>query len=294
MSGKRNGRFTKFSSPFSSDTDPSFIVYENNNSFYDFANGIGGDIIDLVRNLEGVNFNEAVEYLFNGDLLPIATITQEPKKRDTSKFKNFDYSKFIAKDKVDIKAITKYAKSRRIKSNYIPSCSFSKKKDAWVKHLGLMFVHKDEDLDVCGVKIRHIDDSVGRRFTGRGRLCFHLLENTTDNNERILYLMESETSANSLYETLRASNINFVILCVGGVSNYPERLPNRYSMVKDIRVIIDYDGGAKDKDGVVKYEKHMENYKQFGNPVDIKLGKGDDINKMYCEGKENEILKLVL
>ena len=44
---------TWFSSPFSNDSSPSFAVYESTNTFYDWSTGIGGDLINLVMNLEG-------------------------------------------------------------------------------------------------------------------------------------------------------------------------------------------------------------------------------------------------
>jgi DNA primase len=50
-------------SPLRSEKDPSFRIYVAQNSWYDFGAQKGGDVIDLVKAVEGVEFNDAIDIL---------------------------------------------------------------------------------------------------------------------------------------------------------------------------------------------------------------------------------------
>jgi DNA primase len=53
------------------DKDPSLIIYDNKNDFYDFSAGIGGDVIQFYMEATGCDFRQAVKELaemcFSGD-----------------------------------------------------------------------------------------------------------------------------------------------------------------------------------------------------------------------------------
>ena len=49
--------------PFHEERSPSFVLYDDTNSFYCFGCQASGDIIDLLMKLEGVKFKEAVSIL---------------------------------------------------------------------------------------------------------------------------------------------------------------------------------------------------------------------------------------
>lgn len=282
-----------FSSPFSSDSEPSFVVYKDQNTFHDFSNGKGGDIINLVMELHNTTFKDAIKILSKNKLVPLRDdlVTKKVSKEISNK--EFKINSYLTRRVEDVKLIKKYADSRRITSEFTNSKYFEKKNEEWVKRLAIGFIHVDENLNLCGIKMRSINDSQSKaRFHARGRMCYYVLDNIVGINPT-LYITESETSSNSLYSLLKKRGDNFVILCVGGVSNYPEKIPDKYSKIQDVRIIIDYDGGVKDNQGNVKYEKHMEHYSRFGKAMDIKLSKADDINKLYVEGNENYILKLL-
>jgi len=59
---KRTGRTLTGRSPFNADEHPSFTVYPDSQSFYDFSGGggIGGDVFTYVEKRDGVGFKEAV------------------------------------------------------------------------------------------------------------------------------------------------------------------------------------------------------------------------------------------
>ena len=49
--------------PLHDDRNPSFTVYLATNSWYCFAEGRGGDVITLLRNLYNLEFKDAVQRL---------------------------------------------------------------------------------------------------------------------------------------------------------------------------------------------------------------------------------------
>ena len=60
---KRAGRTYKGLCPFHSEKTPSFIVYPDNQSFYCFGCGAGGDAITFVKKINNLDYVEAVKFL---------------------------------------------------------------------------------------------------------------------------------------------------------------------------------------------------------------------------------------
>lgn len=60
---RRSGRNLTGLCPFHSEKTPSFFVYPENNSFYCFGCGAGGDMITFIRQAEHLDYVEAVKYL---------------------------------------------------------------------------------------------------------------------------------------------------------------------------------------------------------------------------------------
>lgn len=60
---KRSGRQQKGLCPFHSEKTPSFMVYEDTQSFYCFGCGAGGDVITFIRRAENLDYMDAVRYL---------------------------------------------------------------------------------------------------------------------------------------------------------------------------------------------------------------------------------------
>lgn len=59
----RFGENFKCCCPFHEDVDPSFTIYDKNNSFYCFGCNKGGDVIEFIMEYYGVNFIEAIKIL---------------------------------------------------------------------------------------------------------------------------------------------------------------------------------------------------------------------------------------
>lgn len=60
---KRAGSVSKGLCPFHSEKSPSFIVYPSTSSFYCFGCGMGGDAITFVKQIEHLDYQDAVEFL---------------------------------------------------------------------------------------------------------------------------------------------------------------------------------------------------------------------------------------
>lgn len=60
---KRRGKTLVGLCPFHNEKTPSFTVYPDNNSYYCFGCGAGGSVIEFVRNIEHLDFYEAVKML---------------------------------------------------------------------------------------------------------------------------------------------------------------------------------------------------------------------------------------
>lgn len=91
VSLKRAGSNLKGLCPFHSEKTPSFTVYPQDNSFYCFGCGAGGNAITFIRKRENLDYPDAVEFL-----AAKAGITVIRDERDTySKAPKFDRAKML-------------------------------------------------------------------------------------------------------------------------------------------------------------------------------------------------------
>ncbi len=60
---RRRGRNLVGLCPFHNEKTPSFTVYPETSSYYCFGCGAGGDVIGFVRNIENLDYIEAVKFL---------------------------------------------------------------------------------------------------------------------------------------------------------------------------------------------------------------------------------------
>lgn len=60
---KRRGRTMVGLCPFHGEKTPSFVVYNDTQSFYCFGCGVGGDMITFIKNIENISYMEAVKLL---------------------------------------------------------------------------------------------------------------------------------------------------------------------------------------------------------------------------------------
>ena len=81
---KRSGRNLTGLCPFHSEKSPSFFVYPENNSFYCFGCGAGGDIITFVRRAEHLEYLEAVKFLADRAGMKLPEEADDPLSRPVS------------------------------------------------------------------------------------------------------------------------------------------------------------------------------------------------------------------
>lgn len=276
------GNRARARSPFSRDTNPSFLVYPNN-TFYDWSTGRSGDIIDLVRQLEGCTFTRALEYLRKGQYAKF-----EPREREETKdVKLFDYKSYITTRPDEVEAIRQYARSRGITQGYENGIFFTREvggsgKETWIRHPSIGFVHRDKDLQICGIKLRDINPKAQPRFRAKGKLGWHLLESSlpVGYQKETVFVVEGETNANSLREYLSKTVWKVHIISPGAVTaSLGLELPEKYSKLSK-KLIIDYDGSEK------LYKERLKLYEHLNaEPIKLMLPKGEDINSLYMAGK---------
>jgi hypothetical protein len=294
------------SSPFSRDSNWSFCIYPTN-TFFDFSSGHGGNIINLVARIDGTSVQEAAKKLRQG-------ISHEKYKPNYKRIKEqlrsqtpFDYEKYINTDPEECKQIKAYAASRGITEGYFCGVFFTrvgndfrgKIEGKWIRVPALGFLHVDKDLKPCGTKFRKL--VVGQpkdqspRFSARGQLGLYLLDGLKVNQllkqtSPALYVVESESSANSLFSWKKGRNEPCVILSRGGVASVPKLadLPEEYQVLP-IKLIIDYDGNEE------LYQQRLLLYKDLNaEPIKLILPKGEDINSLYCKNEMWKIEKMLL
>ena len=123
VSLKRAGSNLRGLCPFHSEKSPSFTVYPQDNSFYCFGCGAGGDAITFVRKRENLDYPDAVEFLAQRAGITIVRdqrtpVSNEPKFDRNRMFKmNVDAAKYFNRclfsDTPDAKAALAYFTEQR-------------------------------------------------------------------------------------------------------------------------------------------------------------------------------------
>ncbi len=291
---RKTGRYF-CSSPFSSDRNYSFVVYPNN-TYFDWSNGFGGDMIDLVMKIEKCNMPEAIKHLVADEYEKIK-FNYKKYKYDKKIYKSFNINKYINNNKREIKEIKEYAENRGISSGYLPGVFFTKEKgnNKWIRFPSIMYPHLDEDLIVCGAKFRIIHDQPKQkmkdghdgRFSARGKMSMYILENITD-DEPVLYVVESESSANSLWSYLVIRGKSGIVISFGSVGSIIKKLPKKYENIITRKLIIDYDGSEELFNKRIKVYDYLE-----ADVIKLELPKGEDINSLWVSNKINFLNKLI-
>ena len=68
---RRRGRTHTGLCPFHNEKTPSFVVYPENQSFYCFGCGAGGDVISFIKRINNVDYLEAVKFLAGRAGMPL-------------------------------------------------------------------------------------------------------------------------------------------------------------------------------------------------------------------------------
>jgi len=274
----RGYKFTKdrkgywCSSPFSKDSNPSFLV-DHNNKWKDFSSGKGGrksGAVSLAFELDGnVNTLRTIENKF---------IQTEKVQPSGEPFANKIPDKYLNISQDERQMIVNYAASRGIKNGILHGVYFTKHGENWVRHLSIVYPHIS-DAGVIGAKFRNISGVKKDRFRVRGQLGFYILENNVESFDRKLYVVEGEGNANSLWEYCKLTNRNAVVLSTGAVSSIPSKIPDKYKD-REGHLLIDYDGNEQVWLDRVKAYEHLKLI-----PVKLVLPKGEDVNSLFVSNQ---------
>ena len=161
VSLKRAGSNLKGLCPFHSEKSPSFTVFPSDNSFYCFGCGVGGNAITFVRQIEHMDYPDAVVYLGKR-----AGITVVKDNTETYDGKRIDKSRIL---KMNVDA-----------AKYFHSCLFSKDAAAQnalryfteqrglsvatIRHFGLGFA--PDSFDAFGKHMRSLGYTYDELVTG--------------------------------------------------------------------------------------------------------------------------------
>lgn len=270
---EKNGGRHYCQSPFSYDRTPSFCIY-NTNTFYDWANGFGGDIIKLVMEIENITFTEAVRLIVDGEFP-----RHEVQEIETTDSKVVDVNRFLRVTDSEYRDICSYAMNRGITRNFNPSAFSIRDGEEYVRRPSVGYVHVDEEFNVCGIKMRDINPYKDKRFSARGKQKFYVITNCEYDKLSSLYIVESESSANSLFEYLCIIGKSCSVVSFGSWSNVPKDLPPTLNPLDKRSVIIDYDGNE---------ELYQERIAQFDHlnarEIKLELPKNEDINSLFVSG----------
>lgn len=133
---KRAGKNKIGRCPFHSEKTPSMVVYSDTQSFYCFGCGSGGDVITFIKNIENLDYIQAVAFLANKVGLSIPEKIQDNKKYILRKkiikinqivARHF-FENLVSSDSTDIK---KYLLSRQIKPSYVKKFGLGFAKNSW-------------------------------------------------------------------------------------------------------------------------------------------------------------------
>ena len=281
----QDGNRIMFRSPFCRDTNYSLCVYTHTNSFYDWSQGFGGSIIDLVMAMDNLSISGAANYLKQGKFESYKKNFKEAKRIQ----KNFEYTRYLTTDEQELEAIREYSLSRGWTNGYESGVFYILEDSEWTRVPSVMFLHRDENNKICGAKFRKINDSQPR-FSARGRMAFYILESVSNENygPPTLYVVEGEGNANSLWQYLTQMKQNCVVISFGGVGSLPDKLPEKYQNIKDKKLIIDFDGDEE------LFSKRICLYSSYDlKPIKLCLAKGEDINSLYLNNQMKLIDKLL-
>ena len=237
------------------DSNPSFYLYPSG-KFKCYATGNCGYVEKLARDL------------FNGERPVVGGWLAKPSP-PKKPLPGCIPSQYLNLTPHECERVEAYASGRKITRGY--------EKGVWVmqgkRWPSLIFPHTEDGV-IVWAKLRLIDGQKGDRMRTIGRIGFYVLDARIGGMPPVMYLIESETSANSLWEYLMQQKISAIVLSCGSVGTVPKSLPFDYPL----RKIIDFDG-SEDlwKTRIAKYT-HLG-----GENIKLPLPKGEDINSLFVK-----------
>ena len=166
---KRRGKNLVGLCPFHNEKTPSFTVYPETASYYCFGCGAGGEVINFIRNIENLDFTEAVKLLADRAGLQLP---QENFDDSTAKLRrriyeaNREAARFFHETlfKEEGKQQLAYLQKRRISPKMIKHFGLGAAPDDWhalENHLKEKGFHRDE---LVAANLLRFSDKNGKRY----------------------------------------------------------------------------------------------------------------------------------
>ncbi|MDO5716578.1 MAG: DNA primase [Tissierellia bacterium] len=119
--------------PFHMEKTPSFTVNSNTNTYKCFGCGAGGDVIEFIRNMEGMDFVDAVKYLADRAHIPLDHSTKKVTTKEWDDFyeMNREAALFFMENLHSNSAALAYLKKRNISLDSVKKFGVGYAADSW-------------------------------------------------------------------------------------------------------------------------------------------------------------------
>lgn len=178
---KKMGRNLKCKCPFHNETDASFVIYNDTQSFYCFGCQAAGDVITFVRNIEHLDYLSAIQLLADRANMVVPEQNSKAAKLDMDRKKVIEINKVTARFffkqlfSDQGKSALEYLKNRKIHPNTVKKFGLGYSPNTW-DSLTKYLIEKNytkEELVMAAVCVKGKNSSIFDQF--RGRLMFPII-----------------------------------------------------------------------------------------------------------------------
>ena len=167
--------------PFHTEKTPSFVVYRETQSYYCFGCGAGGDAITFVKNIERLDYVEAVRYLCErvGMNMPMDPVDDQYNKLRRRCFEanreaaKFFYSRLISEEGAPAR---EYLKKRRLTDETVKHFGLGYAPDRWDSLLKYLRGKGYRDDELISFDLARRTSKGGTIDAFRNRLMFPIID----------------------------------------------------------------------------------------------------------------------
>lgn len=178
---KQNGRTKKCLCPFHLEKTPSFVIYEDTQSFYCYGCGVGGDVITFIMRIENLEYMEALKFLAERAGLPLPESERDNKQAEQRKRllelnrKAAHYFHSMLKSP-EGKTARDYFASRKLSAKTVVKYGLGYAPDSWnsLRDTFRKQGYTYEEMEQADLVIRSKSGSYYDKF--RGRVIFPILD----------------------------------------------------------------------------------------------------------------------
>ncbi len=167
--------------PFHTEKTPSFVIYRENQSYYCFGCGAGGDAITFVKNIERLDYVEAVRYLCErvGMNMPMDPVDDQYNKLRRRCFEanreaaKFFYSRLLSEEGAPAR---EYLKKRRLTDETVKHFGLGYAPDRWDSLLKYLRSKGYRDDELVSFDLARKTSRGGTIDAFRNRLMFPIID----------------------------------------------------------------------------------------------------------------------